>query len=248
MRLISTLFIISCLWGLSIGVSAEDKYPSVEIVEAYIDLRTGPGRGYPIFYIAERGDWIEVIKRRTDWVLVRTDRGKEGWVHRDELEKTVKASGDYVQFKQESFEGYLERTWEVGFLGGAYDTRYDLLSVYGAYHFTDNLSLELHYQEMLVDETRQALSLSIVHEPFTYFRTTPYFGIGGGRVEITEAASDASRNEDNSNKTVHVAAGVRTYVTRSFIFRAGYRYSVELTSRNANSEIEEWKFGFAVFF
>lgn len=248
MRFISPLLILSLLWGLSLNALAEDKYPSVEIVEPYIDLRTGPGRGYPVFYIAERGEWIEVIKRRTDWIKIRTERDKVGWVHRDDLEKTVKASGDYVKFRKETYEGYLERTFELGYMAGAYDTRFDLQSIYGAYRFAENLSLELHYQEMLLDESRQAYSISVLSEPFTLYRTTPYFGIGGGRIEITEASTDTSRDDDSSDKTVHVAAGIRTYITRTFLFRAGYRYTVQLTSKNDNNETEEWKVGFAVFF
>lgn len=249
MRFISPLLILSLLWGLSVSVLAEDKYPAVEVVEPYIDLRTGPGRGYPIFYIGERGEWIEVIKRRTDWFKVRTERDKVGWVHVEDLEKTVKASGDYVSFKQETYEGYLERTWEVGFLGGAHDTRYDLLSVYGAYHFTNNLSLELHYQDMLVgDGSKQAYSISLLNEPFTLYRVTPYFGVGGGQVKITETDFDTNQETDTNDQTVHVAAGLRTYVTRSFLFRAGYRRTIELTSKDDNNETEEWKIGFAVFF
>ena len=248
MRFISPFLIISFLWGLSFTALAEDKYPSVEIVEAYIDLRTGPGRGYPIFYVAERGEWIEVIKRRTDWVKVRTERDKVGWVSRQDLEKTVKASGDFVRFKRESYEGCLERDFEVGFMAGAYDTRFDLLSVYGSYHFAENLSVEAHYQEMIVDESRQAVSISIINEPITVYRTSPYFGIGGGRIRVTQAADSTNISSDSSDKTVHVAAGIKTYVTRSFLFRAGYRYTVQLTSKNDNNETEEWKVGFAVFF
>ncbi|MDX1695539.1 MAG: SH3 domain-containing protein, partial [Ketobacteraceae bacterium] len=84
MRFISPFLIIACLWSLSVNVQAADRYPSVEVVEAYINLRTGPGRGYPVFYIAERGEWIEVIRRRTDWFEVRTERDKVGWVHRED--------------------------------------------------------------------------------------------------------------------------------------------------------------------
>lgn len=249
MRFFSPFLIFACLWLQSSFAQAEDRYPSVEVVEAYIDIRTGPGRGYPIFYVAERGDWIEVITRRTDWFKVRTERDKVGWVHLDDLEKTMKASGDLVKFKKQNYEGYLARTWEVGFLGGAHDSRYDLLSVYGAYRFTGNLSVELHYQDMLVgEESKQAYSISLLNEPFTLYRVSPYFGIGGGQVKTTESQFDTALDADATDKTVHVAAGIRTYVTRSFLFRAGYRRTIELTSKNDNDETDEWKIGFAVFF
>lgn len=249
MRFISPLLIISYLLGMSFSALAEDKYPSVEVVEAYIDLRTGPGRGYPVYYVAERGEWIEVIKRRTDWVKVRTERDKIGWVHREDLEKTVKASGDPVSFSKETFAGYLERDWELGFLGGAHDTRYDLLSVYGAYHLTNNLSIELHYQDMLaVDGSKEAYSFSLINEPFTLYRMTPYFGVGGGTVDTVTKRSDTDLEQDTSDNTVHVAAGLRAYVTRSFLCRLALRRSVQLTSKDDNDETFEWKLGFAVFF
>ena len=249
MRFFSPLLIIACLWVLSLSTQAEDRYPSVEVVEAYIDIRTGPGRGYPVFYVAERGEWIEVITRRTDWFKVRTERDKVGWVSLDDLEKTMKASGDLVRFKRQDYEGYLARTWELGFLAGAHDSRYDLLSVYAAYRFTENLSVEVHYQDMLVgEEAKQAYSISLFNEPFTVYRISPYFGIGSGRVETTQSQFNTAQEADASDQTVHVAVGIRTYGTRSFLFRAGYRRTVELTSKNDNDETDEWKIGFGVFF
>jgi uncharacterized protein YraI len=38
--------------------NAENSYQEVRIADPYIDIRTGPGRGYPIFHVVERGKLI----------------------------------------------------------------------------------------------------------------------------------------------------------------------------------------------
>src|SRR5690606_34834430 len=52
----------------------------VIVEDPYLELHTGPGRGYPVFQIAERGERVELIRRRTDWFQVRLPRGEVGWV------------------------------------------------------------------------------------------------------------------------------------------------------------------------
>ena len=76
MRLLAAMLVLlQCLFTR--GVLAEDQYFTVVVAEPYIELRTGPGRGYPVFHVVDRGDEIEVTKRRTDWFKVRTARGKK---------------------------------------------------------------------------------------------------------------------------------------------------------------------------
>ena len=36
----------------------------VFVAESFLEMRTGPGRGYPIFHIAEQGEPIIIVKRR----------------------------------------------------------------------------------------------------------------------------------------------------------------------------------------
>src|SRR5262249_60332169 len=57
-----------------------DENERVQVADPYLELHTGPGRGYPIFDIAERGERVEILMRHTDWFMVRHERGQEGWV------------------------------------------------------------------------------------------------------------------------------------------------------------------------
>ena len=61
--------------------TAAKELRKVAVAEPYVELHTGPGRGYPVFYIAERGETVELLKQRTDWIKLRTARGVEGWAH-----------------------------------------------------------------------------------------------------------------------------------------------------------------------
>lgn len=99
---------------------AEEIYPEVKVMEPYIELHTGPGAGYPIFYVVDRGEFIEVIKRKTDWFKVRDEKGKTGWVSRAQLEKTFVPGGEQIQLRRVSLDNFSGRRWEAGLLGGEF--------------------------------------------------------------------------------------------------------------------------------
>ena len=79
---------------------ADDNYLAVKVVEPFIELHTGPGRGYPTFYIAERGVSVEAMMKRTDWIKVRINKGtpreKEGWVSIEQMAKTLGPNGELL--------------------------------------------------------------------------------------------------------------------------------------------------------
>ena len=64
---------------------AAEEYRTVSVADPYLEIRTGPGRGYPKFYVVDRGETVEILKRKTDWFKVRAANGKEGWVEREQI-------------------------------------------------------------------------------------------------------------------------------------------------------------------
>ena len=52
------------------------EQPSVQVTDPFIEMHTGPGRGYPVFYVAGEGEQIKILKRRTDWFKVELQRGE----------------------------------------------------------------------------------------------------------------------------------------------------------------------------
>ena len=61
------------------SLCAAREYLQVFVTAPYLELHTGPGRGYPVTQVVARDESVDILKRRTDWFKVRTSRGVEGW-------------------------------------------------------------------------------------------------------------------------------------------------------------------------
>jgi len=76
--------------------------PEVLVADPFLEMHTGPGRGYPVFYVAGEGETIKVLKRRTDWFKVELRRGehrvKQGWVKLEQMRDTLDLGGDPIDF------------------------------------------------------------------------------------------------------------------------------------------------------
>lgn len=247
------------LSGLNVGLAlfanaaraadglSTDNYVQVRVADPYIELRTGPGRGYPIFYIAQRGESVDVLKQRTDWYKVRTAKGKEGWVALEQMANTLTADDQPLAVAYPDFAAYTKRRWEGGLMTGSFAGA-DIVSVYGAYHFTPNISTELEVGQYFGGFSNGKLAtLSLVHQPFPEWRIAPFFTLGGGWV-LTEPKATLVNTKDRSDEMVDVGIGVRYYLTRRFLLRAQYKNYVILTSRDTNQNAEEWKIGISTFF
>lgn len=233
--------------GVRAASPAEDGTLSVRVAEPFIDLHTGPGRGFPKFQIVERGGLIQLLERRTDWFLVRTARGHEGWVHREQLLLTLTVDGEAVQISEASQQDFAARQWEAGVMAGAF-AKADVISVYGAWGFTENLSAELTLAQVMGDfSNAEYWTLHLTHQPFPDWWISPYFQLGTGYIR-TDPAATIIQTEDRNEQLTHVGAGARVYLTRRFVFRAEYNKYIVLTDRNDNENVEEWKAGFSLFF
>ena len=225
----------------------DDSPQLATVADPFIDMRTGPGRGYPIFYVAERGETVELIKQRTTWVKVRNHKGKEGWVHVDQMARTLDTDGSRLAFKQYDRENFSNREWEGGFLLGDFGGS-DAITAYGSYHMTRNLSLEASVSETFGEFSNStAASLTVVHQPFPNWRYSPFFSLGGGKRK-TDPHSSIVATEDRSDNTLEVGAGVRVYLFRHFLLRVQYKRHTVLTNRDDDEEIDEWTIGFSTFF
>ena len=99
---------------LAAVAQADEALPKILIADPFIELHTGPGRGYPIFHVAERGQEVEIVKRRTDWFMVRTSRGVEGWVPREQMIATLEPTGEPLDLQEPARENYMSRRWQAG--------------------------------------------------------------------------------------------------------------------------------------
>jgi uncharacterized protein YgiM (DUF1202 family) len=245
MRTLMLAFLL-CQLFCATGARSQE-HPQTIVADPFLELHTGPGRGYPVFYVAGRGDTISILKRRTDWFKIRVPRGEEGWVYRDQLAATLTANGTPMDIPGFTLDDYAERRWEVGGLYGDFGGA-NVISAYGAFALTENLSVELWLSDVLGRfSNSQLLNANIVHVFYPQWRASPYFTLGAGAIR-TEPKGTLVATVDRTDNVAHVGLGVRMYLARRFVFRAEYKSYVVFTTRDDNEEIREWKAGFSFFF
>ena len=126
-----TVLVILLIQTATFGIAqAADEYRTVSVAEPYLELRTGAGAGYPIFYVVDRGDPVDIIMRRTDWFLVRAPDGSEGWANRSQMELTLQSSGSEIEFAQANQQDFTDARWEMGLMTGDFGGA-NVISAYG---------------------------------------------------------------------------------------------------------------------
>ena len=244
---LKTAFLLCLLLCGSIVARADEAADMVLVADPYLELRTGPGRSYPIFYVAERGEWIEILKRHTDWFKVRTSRDKQGWVTRGQMENTLTDAGARKTFRDVLLDDYLQRRMEFGFSVGRFDND-PMITARLGYRMHDNFLAELAFSQIAGDFSSTTLIYgAIVSQPFPEWRASPFFTIGMGRFKNTPKATLVSAIETEAD-LANAGLGMRYYLTRRFILRADYKQHIALISHDRTDSYQEWSMGISFFF
>jgi Bacterial SH3 domain/Outer membrane protein beta-barrel domain len=243
-----TLLLHAALLGACApGVACAGAGYAVEIADPYLELHTGPGRGYPVFYVVDRGEEVVIEKRRTDWFKVRTDRGRTGWVHREQLLATLDPDGTPFELDEPTRENFASRRWEGGVMAGDFGGA-SVIALDAGYALNENFTVEAGVAHAIGDFSNSVFAtLSLVHVFDPAWRISPYVSIGTGVIR-TQPKSTLVATEDRTDQLAQVGIGVRAYLTRRFMVRTEYKSYVVFTSRDDNEEVDEWKAGFAFFF
>jgi len=233
--------------GISRGESSSQD---LKIADPFLEMHTGPGGGYPVVQIIERGEIIKVKLRRTSWFKIITQDNKEGWVNVDQLEQTLMPDGGYVAFDRKTKEDFSQRKWELGVMGGDFGGATQF-STYGAYLVNRGLAAELGYAEAIgANSSSQIIKAGLLMQPFSGWRVSPYFYLGTGYISVRVNETLAVPN-NRDNQFSNVGLGIRAFLTKNIIFRAELSdyilFSADVDN-DTNEDITEWKLGFAVFF
>jgi hypothetical protein len=217
------------------------------VAQPYLELHTGPGRGYPVTQVVARGEAVDVLMRRTEWFKVRTERGVEGWAYERDLLQTTLADGTPFQINLGDRAGFATHRWESGIFGGAYAGA-TLISGYEAVSLTDNLKIELSASQFLGNLSNGYLiDIGFAHVFMPNWRFSPFVTLGGG-YERVEPKATLAQPLSSSNETGYVGLGARFYLTRRLFLRGELREHEIFTNQNANEVKNEWKLGFAFFY
>lgn len=224
---------------------AASQHVQLYVKEPYLELHTGPGRGYPVFQVAARDESFEILLHRTDWFRVRTARGVEGWASAVDLSKTVSADGTPFNVTVPGRSGFEDRSFEAGIMGGKFGGD-NLVSAYAGYYLLPQLSAEVsvgqafgRFNDTIIGDL--GLSYTLLPE----WRLQPFFTIGGG-VAHFQSRPGVPQINTGTDGSAFVGLGVRYYLTQRFFVRAQYQKRELFT--NQNEDVDEWQAGFAFFY
>jgi len=248
-RLIAVCVLLAA-WAAPSARAAQPAAPDSErlqVNDAFIELHTGPGRGYPVFFVAERHQWITVEMRHTDWYRVRAEGGQVGWVQRQQLTNTLTAAGTTKGFRDVLLDDYLARRVEVGASWGRFKSE-PMLKVWSAYRLSDTLGVEAtlgQVQGLFSGTDFWHVNLNV--EPWSDQRWSPYFGVGLGKFNNIPNNSLVNATPVNAN-LANAALGLRVHLSERFVARADYTLYTALVSDAHSSEYRALTLGLSFFF
>jgi hypothetical protein len=244
MRLFFACMLLLCT---AIAAATDSDGLEVIVVDPYLELRTGPGRGYPIVQVVQRGGKVRILMRRTDWFHVRDSDGREGWVHRSQIAETLVPTGARIEINDPAREDFGAHRREVGVLLGDFGGA-NVITAYGAYAFNAHLSGAVAVSQVLGSfSDGQIVALGLTHVFRPDWRIQPFASMDTGLIRI-KPKSTLVQAPDRTDQLAYVGVGVRAYLARRFILRGEYNKYVVFTDRDNNEEANEWKIGFAFFF
>ena len=219
----------------------------LQVTDAFLEMHTGPGRGYPVFFVVERGQRITVEMRRTDWYRVRAAGGQVGWVPRRQLETTLTEGGGSKTFRDLLLDDYLGRRLEFGGAWGRFKSE-PMLKLWASYRLADTVGAELSVGQVQgVFSGTDFWALSLTSEPWSDRRLSPFFSVGLGKFKnipnaslVNAAATDA--------KLAHATLGLRWYLGERFVARLDGSLYTAFVADNRSIEYRAFTAGIAFFF
>jgi uncharacterized protein YgiM (DUF1202 family) len=227
--------------------AATDPAELVQVADPYLELHTAPGRGYPVFHVAGRGDWVEILSRHTDWFKVRLSNGKVGWVERAQIETTLTQSGAQKTFRDVLLDDYLRRRVEMGMAWGRFKNE-PMLKLWTGYRLSETLSAEATVGQVQgVFAGTDFWHIGVNAEPWSDKRLSPFLGVGLGKFKNIPNTSLVSSITTNA-KLAHAVAGVRWHLSDRFVVRADYSLYTAFVTDTRASEYRAITAGISFFF
>lgn len=229
------------------AAQAADPSERLKITDPYIELHTGPGRGFPVFHVAAREEWIAIELRSTDWYKVRTESGKLGWVHRSQLATTLTEVGVTRSFRDIALDDYLARRVQLGAAWGRFKSE-PMLKVWASYKLSETLSVEgtIGQVQGLFSGT-DIWHVNLMSEPWSDRRLSPFFAIGAGKFKNLPNQTLVSALPVDA-KLSNASVGARFYLTDRFVLRADYTLYTAFVGDTRTGEYRAKTIGLSFFF
>ena len=219
----------------------------LKVTDPFLEMHTGPGRGFPVFFVVPRDQWIALELRHTDWFKVRTQGGQVGWVQRSQLQTTLTAAGDVKSFRDILLDDYLKRRLQVGAAWGQFKSE-SMLKFWTSYRLSETLSAEATLGQVQgVFSGTDFWHMNVISEPWSDQRVSPFFGIGLGKFRNlpNQSLVDATITDA---QLANATAGVRYHINDRFVLRGDYTIYTAFVSDTRTIEYRAFTAGMSFFF
>jgi hypothetical protein len=225
----------------------DNGLPQVALSDPFVELHTGPGRGYPVFHVAARGERVSLLLAHTSWVKLRTASGREGWASRESLRGTLVAAGVAPGLMQRWSDRWLQDRLALGAAWGRFQSQ-PMLRLAARYRFGEALGLEASAGQVqgLYSGT-DFWQLDATVEPMSDRDWSPTFAVGIGRFRNIPNASLVEQGQTNAN-LAHAAVGVRWRFGSRYEVRADWSLYTALLSEQRSREYRALTLGLSFFF
>jgi len=245
------LFVVNIVVNSFVANATSQALLPLKIKAEFIELHSGPGVGYPVLHVIEKGEFVSVLFKRTSWLKVKDQRGNEGWLNEKQVfglsDIGLSNNGDMLAQTEFSLTDFQTRNYEAGIMYGDFDGA-DFYNIYLDFVFSDVFSGEISAGKALGDISDSDIyEVMLISQPLPELIISPYVAVGAGIIN-TRPHSVLADSQTRQNSLMSVAFGVKYHLARNFVLRAEYKYSLVLTDRDDNEEIQVWKLGFSVFF
>ncbi len=245
-----SLFIGSGMNAGHLQAASESNSPVLSVLDAFAEVRSGPGRGYPVFHSVEQGETIELITRRPGWYEIKTANGKVGWTTEREISRTIQATGEPADLPLVSYGDFLENTWWSGFSSGRLFTgeleNFDALSLTVGYRFKDWISAAGEYGRAYgSDSSGSYFGALVLIEPMSNYKFSPKFSLGAGELSFDSQPKQVNVSVDGASY-YSLGAGISYYIGRRFVLDVGIR-QFEISNNGNDDSSTQWQLGFITF-
>ena len=217
------------------------------VADPFLEMRTGPGRGYPVFFVVARGQAVAIELRHTDWYKLRAEGGQLGWVHRSQLETTLTAAGSSKTFRDIALDDYLLRRVQMGAALGRFKSE-PMLKLYASVKLSDTLSVEGDIGQVQgVFSGTNFWHVALHSEPWSDRRLSPFFGVGLGQFKNFPNQSLVGATATDA-KLAHAIVGARYYLSERFVLRADWAIYTAFVSDQRSTEYRAVTAGVSFFF
>jgi hypothetical protein len=219
---------------------------SLEVAEPFIEMHTGPGRGYPVFHVVEQGESVEILVRKAGWYKIRAAEQKVGWASSTELAHTLEPTGVPVDLPEVGYGDYLKSRWRLGFSSGQLEGA-NTFALSVGYRPLAWGGVELEGGKVFDQSvTSDFYGLRLLIEPFTKYALSPYLSVGVG--EFSFDSRHKVLVESTGNRRYGSAgAGVGYYLGRNVVLMGGYRW-YSISSNEGRVGLNSWAIGLSAFY